>query len=227
MLRILSEDTGMVKSFATRSLASNILTATISTRRIALIAIALILATTPVLALTNMAHASTTKIERELVYANGQTFTMLVNPSAVDGSSPGTSKTAEPLYLLAFPLNPSGTGTSPITLPSGYQPQCNPCYHPGVPLFLAYHDHVLEGSPGFGTSGTAGSFSPIWHAFVLVYNPTYANSPGFKPVKADEDISAAIAAGDFLNLTGMGPTVAGNPFEIDSGITFLCITLPS
>jgi len=91
---------------------------------------------------------------------------------------------------------------------------------------LSYHDHVLEGSPGFGTSGTAGSFNHIWHVFVLVYTPAYSNSPGFTPIKADEDIPAAIAAGNFLNLAGMGPTVPGNPFEIDSGLAFLCMTLP-
>jgi hypothetical protein len=87
---------------------------------------------------------------------------------------------------------------------------------------LAYHDHILEGAPGFGTSGTAGSFNPIWHAFVLIYNPAYANSPNFQPVKSDEAIPAAIAAGDFLNLSGMGG-LPDNPFEIDTGITFLCI----
>jgi hypothetical protein len=199
---------------------------TMRAKTLALIAL-IATATVPFLALTHTAHAASTRIEREAVYANGQTFTMLVNPSAVDGSSPGTAKTAEPLYLVAFPVNPTGTGTSPMTLPNGYQPQCNPCYHPGVPLFLAYHDHVLEGAPGFGTSGTAGSFNPIWHAFVLVYNPAFMNSPNFTPIKSDEAIPAAIAAGDFLNLSGMGPTVPGNPFEIDSGITFLCIVLPS
>jgi hypothetical protein len=199
----------------------------IRTKTLALIAL-IATAAIPFLALTHTAHATSTQTERETVYANGLTFTMLVTPSTVDGSSPGTAKTAEPLYLVAFPVNPSGTGTSPITLPSGYQPQCNPCYHPDVPGFLAYHDHVLEGAPGFGTSGTAGSFNPIWHAFVLVYNPAFMNSPSFTPIKSDEAIPAAIAAGDFLNLSGMGPpTVPGNPFEIDSGVTFLCITLQS
>jgi len=193
-------------------------------RRIAILTIALVLATTPILAFTTTAHASSANIEHELVYANGQTMVMQVTPSHVDGGSPGTARHAQALYVVAFPVNPSGADTSPVTLPNGYQPQCNPCYHPGVPGPLAYHDHVLEGAPGFGTQGTAGSFNPIWHVFVLIYNPFYANSPTFTPLKADEDIPTFIAAGHFLNLTGMGPTVPGNPYEIDTGVVFLCIT---
>jgi hypothetical protein len=48
-------------------------------RRLALIAL-ISTAVLPLLALTGAAHASSTNIEREQVYANGQTFTMLVNP---------------------------------------------------------------------------------------------------------------------------------------------------
>src|SRR2546428_9360729 len=36
------------------------------------------------------------------------------------------------------------------SLPCGYQPHCNPCFHPGLAPQLVYHDHLLEGAPGFG-----------------------------------------------------------------------------
>ena len=126
---------------------------------------------------------------------------------------------SEELYLLVYPLNPTGSTTlGQLTLPSGYQPNCDPCFHPGIPLQFAYHDHVLTGAPGLGKDGTAGVFKSPWKIILLIYNPAVAFSPTFTPVTSANDIDAAEAAGTFLQIN----PGSENPFEIETGNVLIC-----
>ena len=161
------------------------------------------------------AHASAPQVD--VSYANGQTVYM-IGPHMDTHPNPNLLAHADDLYLLAFPEDTScAPNCGPVTLPSGYQPQCDPCFHPGLPIPFVYHDHVLTGAPGAGKDGTAGSFKGPWQIIVLMYNPSYAFSPGFQPVTSDEALDAAEAAGDFL------PIGAGaNPFEIPTGTVLIC-----
>ena len=153
-------------------------------------------------------------------YVDGQTYYM-IGPHMmlnVAQTNPKLYAQAEELYLLVYPLNPSGTDNDPKALPSGYRPQCDPCYHPGLPGVFAYHDHVLTGGPGLGTAGTAGQNKGPWKIIVLVYNPAMLDS-NFKPVTSAGDIAAAEAQGEFLPINNSG---TGNPFEIDTGNVLIC-----
>src|SRR5262249_34289453 len=105
-------------------------------------------------------------------YANGSVVYM-IGPHMDTSPNLNLLAHAPELYILAFPVNLGPICTAncpPITLPSGYQPQCNPCFHPGLPPDFAYHDHVLTGAPGFGNQGTAGEFKGPWQIVVLLYN---------------------------------------------------------
>src|SRR5215469_6181321 len=64
-------------------------------------------------------------------YVNGQTYYMIGPHMIVNAkqTNPNLYAQSEELYILAYPLNPSGTDTTSKTLPSGYKPQCDPCYH--------------------------------------------------------------------------------------------------
>jgi hypothetical protein len=152
-------------------------------------------------------------------YANGQTVYM-IGPHMDTNPNPQLLVQAPELYLLVYPLNGDGCTTNcpPITLPSGYQPQCNPCFHPGLPIPFVYHDHLLTGSPGFGTNGTAGSFKGPWQLVLLMYNPTFIFSPGFTPITSDEALDAAEAAGEFLPIN----QGASNPYEVATGSLLIC-----
>jgi hypothetical protein len=141
--------------------------------------------------------AATAAPGTDLAYADGATYEML-GATLVTNASPGVLN-APPLYILAFP-EPAGT-TAPITLPSGYQPQCNPCLQEP----LAYHDHLLTGEPGSGTAGTAGSYRAPWRIVLMVYSHAYASSLGFVPVTSDTQLAAAEAAGDFTPINPSGP----------------------
>ena len=139
--------------------------------------------------------------DTELVYADGETYTM-VGATLITNASPGILD-APPLYVLGYPA-PGASG--PITLPSGYRPQCNPCLQEPV----AYHDHLITGAPGQGTNGTAGGdYRAPWRIVVLVYNPAYSNSLDFTPVTSDDQLAAAEAAGEFLPIN----PGAANPYE--------------
>src|SRR4051812_24721107 len=81
--------------------------------------------------------ASADKPEIDPTYANGQTVYMIgphLIPNARD-PMPNAYAHAEELYLVSYPQQ-----TLPLV--SGYQPQCNPCFHPGLPAPFVYHDHV-------------------------------------------------------------------------------------
>ena len=159
----------------------------------------------------------------ELSYANGQLVCMLA-PHVNDHPSPGLLKNANDLYIAAYmPLpagcditNPSTCG--PETLPGGFQPNCNPCFHGGPLNNFPYHDHVLDGAPGAGTQGTAGNFTAPWHVFVVVYDPAISNQPGFTPLKSAAAIDWGEAHGYFLVIN----PGASNPYEIDSGVVLIC-----
>lgn len=136
----------------------------------------------------------------EGVYADGQTYEML-GATLVTNASPGLLK-APPLYVLGFPASGSG----PITLPSGYQPQCNPCLQEPI----AYHDHLITGAPGLGTSGTSGgNYRAPWRLVIMMYTHAYAYSKEFTPVTDDFELPAAEAAGEFVKIN----PGASNPYE--------------
>jgi hypothetical protein len=156
-------------------------------------------------------------------YVNGKTVYMIGPHMIVNAiaTQPNLYAKSQELYLLVYPINPSGTATDPKALPSGYHPQCDPCYHPGLPGPFAYHDHVLTGAPGLGNDGTAGEFKGPWKIIVLMYNPAVAFDPNFKPITSASDIDAAEATGTFLpinNDLAAGP----NPFEVDTGNVLIC-----
>jgi hypothetical protein len=162
--------------------------------------------------------ARAAKPEIDPTWANGQTVYM-IGPHTITNPAPNLLAHADDLYLLVFPTNNSCTSNCPpITLPSGYQPQCNPCFHPGLPPAFVYHDHVVTGAPGFGNNGTAGEFKGPWQIIITMYTPAFAFSPSFTPVTSDEALDAAEAAGDFVPLNPGGE----NPFEVPTGSILIC-----
>jgi len=182
--------------------------------------------TTGVASVPQAAGATAAKPEIDPTYANG-TVVYMIGPHIIQNARetmPNAYAHAEELYLLTYPQQTEpAPGAGPITLPSGYQPQCNPCFHPGLPASLVYHDHVITGAPGMGTNGTAGDYKAPWKIIVLVYNPAYAAAPGFMPIKSAADIDKAEAAGGvFLPIN---TTPGGNPYEIDTGNLLICPTV--
>ena len=175
-------------------------------------------------ALLNASGALADKPEIDPTYANGQTVYM-IGPHLIPGAretQPNLYAHAEELYLATYAV-PAGT-TGPITLPSGYQPQCNPCFHPGLPAPFVYHDHIITGAPGMGKNGTAGEYKAPWKIIILRYDPFYAMSPTFVPIKSADDVDAAEAAGGvFLPINPQG----SNQFEIETGNVLICPTVSS
>lgn len=169
-----------------------------------------------------LADASAGKPEIDPSYANGQTVYMIGSHLIVNAreTMPKLYEHAEELYLLVFPQQGvPAPGAPPITLPSGYEPQCNPCFHPGLPAPFVYHDHVLAGAPGMGNDGTAGLMKGPWKIILLMYNPAYVASPGFTPLKSEDQIDAAeLAGGVFLPINKGGV----NPYEVETGNVLIC-----
>ena len=144
-------------------------------------------------ALTAFPLAAGAAPDAEAVYADGQAYTML-GVTLVTKASPGLLS-APPIYVLGYMPPPGSQPGAPITLPSGYQPQCNPCTEEPI----AYHDHLIPGAPGLGTNGTArGDYKAPWRIVAMVYNPAYSNRSDFEPITSDEELAAAEAAGEFL-----------------------------
>jgi len=173
------------------------------------------------------AAASAGKPEIDPTYANGTTVYM-IGPHLIPNARatmPNAYAHAEELYLVTYPqASVPAVGAGPITLPSGYQPQCNPCFHPGLPAPFVYHDHVITGAPGMGVNGTAGAYKAPWKIIVLVYNPAYVASPNFRPITSAAGVDAAEAAGNvFLPINSGG----GNPYEVDTGNLLICPTVSS
>lgn len=171
--------------------------------------------------------SGTTAVKPEIdpTYANGTTVYMIGPHVIVNAKAtmPNAYEHAEELYLVVYPqASTPAPGAGPITLPSGYQPQCNPCFHPGLPAQFVYHDHVITGAPGMGTDGTAGEYKAPWKIIILVYDPAYAASPSFVPLKSAAAIDAAEEAGNvFLPINPGGE----NPYEIDTGNLLICPTV--
>jgi len=173
------------------------------------------------------APAATGKPEIDPTYANGTTVYM-IGPHLIPNARatmPNAYAHAEELYLVTYPqASVPAPGAGAITLPSGYQPQCNPCFHPGLPAPFVYHDHVITGAPGMGRNGTAGAYKAPWKIIVLVYNPAYVASPNFRPITSAAGVDAAEAAGNvFLPINSGG----GNPYEVDTGNLLICPTVSS
>ena len=163
------------------------------------------------------------KPEIDPSYANGQIVYMIGPHTIVDAidKQPNLYAHSEELYLLVYPINPSGTDTDPKALPSGYHPNCDPCYHPGLPGPFAYHDHVLTGAPGMGKNGTAGEFKAPWKIILLMYQPAVALAPDFKPITSASDVDAAEANGTFVPING-DLAHGQNPFEFETGNVLIC-----
>jgi len=130
------------------------------------------------------------------------------------GHSTAVATHAYDLYLAVYPVAADGFDATPKLINGWYAPQCDPCFHFGVPdpFGIQFHDHILDGAPGYGIDGTAGSFSSPWRVKLLFYDMSYiaAHAATWTPVKSDDDIAAAVAAGEFL-----GP-------PIDTGVVVLC-----
>jgi hypothetical protein len=173
--------------------------------------------------------ASGDKPEIDPTWADGQTVNMIGSHLIVDArdTQPNLYQHAEELYLVVFPQAtvPDPSTAGPITAGNGYHPQCNPCFHPGLPHPLVYHDHVITGAPGMGNDGTAGAFLGPWKIVVLIYNPTYAYSSNFQPITSEAAIDAAEATGNtdvFLKAFG-----GSNPYEFDTGNVLICPVVSS
>ena len=150
----------------------------------------------------------------ENMYANDST----VHMSAPNAVAAGGAQTSQDFYIVAYSFAPPG---APIATANGYHPLCDPCLFPGGPV-PPYRDVVLNGAPGFGTSGTAGTFNPNWHVFLVIPTAAWLADPNFAPVRSTAELDAGEAAGHFV------PFAPGdNPFELDTGITFLCVLVSS
>jgi hypothetical protein len=176
--------------------------------------------------LSQAATAAPGTPEIDPTYANGTTVYMIGPHLILNAreSMPNAYQHAEELYIVVYPQQTvPAPGAGPITLPSGYQPQCDPCFHPGLPAPFVYHDHVISGAPGTGVNGTAGEYKAPWKMILLMYNPAYVSSPGFTPLESEAQIDAAEAAGNvFLPIN---PAPGGNPYEIDTGNLLICPTV--
>jgi len=159
------------------------------------------------------------KPEIDPTYANGKTVYM-IGPKLIPNARetmPNLYEHAEELYLVVYPQ-------ASLPLPSGYDPQCNPCFHPGLPAQFVYHDHVITGAPGMGKNGTAGEYKAPWKIIIVMYNPAYVASPNFKPITSEADLDAAEEAGNvFLQINPGGE----NPYEVDTGNLLICPTVSS
>jgi hypothetical protein len=162
-------------------------------------------------------------------WADGQTVNMIGAHLIVGAreSQPNLYEHSEELYLLVFPQTtvPDPSTAGQITAGNGYHPQCNPCFHPGLPHPLVYHDHVITGAPGMGNDGTAGAFKGPWKIVILIYNPAYAYSPNFHPITSAAAVDAAEATGTtdvFLK-----PFGGSNPYEFEPGNVLICPVVSS
>ncbi len=181
-------------------------------KRLAVRAAAMLALVVSLLASAGVAYAA--KPDIDAVYADGQTYYM-IGPHAITNPNPKLFAQSQELYIVAYP---SAGGTVVPVFASGYTPQCNPCFHPGLPLPFVFHDHVLSGAPGLGNNGTAGEFKGPWKIIVLMYNPAVLADPNFKPVTSEVDLDAGEAAGEFLPIN----PGADNPYEVVTGNVLIC-----
>jgi len=159
------------------------------------------------------AFASAAKPEIDPSYAEGKTVYM-IGPKVIFGaaqSQPNLYAHAEELYLVAYPQEA-------LPLPSGYVPQCNPCFHAPPPFI--FHDHVLTGAPGLGKQGTAGAYKAPWKIILVKYTVEAVSDPNFVPVKSVEELDQAEKDGKFQVLDPSPNAV--NQYEIDTGNLLIC-----
>jgi hypothetical protein len=141
--------------------------------------------------------------QTENVYVDGQTYAINTGAAVIFDASPGLLEQSSPMFLIGFTVLPGTTG--PITLPSGYQPQNN-----GLPSPVPYHDHVLTGAPGLGTSGTAGNYGAPLQIVRMQYTLAYTYDPAFVPITSVDQIAAAEAAGKLLVINAGAP----DPYQL-------------
>jgi hypothetical protein len=150
------------------------------------------------------------------VYANGLTYHMNIHHINLS-PNPGELAAAQPLYVVVFPINPQGlTNLGPLAV-NGYHPQCDPCFHPGLPLPLVYHDHVLNGAPGTNATDWQATRHPI----AVMYNPGYL-AAGFQPLTTVAEVKAGEQAGLFLPINGG----ASNPYELPQDVVVTIQLVP-
>jgi hypothetical protein len=138
----------------------------------------------------------------ETVYIQDRTAEINTAPAVIFDASAGLLDQASPIYIIEFPVAAGTTG--PITLPSGYQPQ-----HNGFPPSpIPYHDHVLAGAPGLGTTG--GEYTAPLRLVAMRYSWAYAYSPAFVPITSADQIAGAEAAGE---LDAIDPG-ASDPYQL-------------
>lgn len=146
------------------------------------------------------------KPDTEPAYIDGQTVTIAAM-HFVTAPSPAHLEHADDVFIAAYPVDATATGGSPVTFASGYRPNCDPCFHPGLPTAFVYHDHVLSGAP------TAGDASAARHLIIVLYRSDVTTDPGFRPVTSVAELKAGEAAGRFQPI-GSG----ANPYELDTGL---------
>lgn len=158
--------------------------------------------------------ARAAKPEIDASYAEGKTVYMIGPHTIVNAQQtrPNLYAHSEELYIVAYPQDA-------LPLPSGYQPQCNPCFHPGLPAPFVFHDHVLTGAPGLGADGTAGAYKGPWKIIVMMYTEEAVSAPDFVPIKSVEDLDKGEAAGKFKPIA---PPGSANPYEFDTGNVLIC-----
>ena len=165
--------------------------------------------------------ASGDKPDIDPTWADGHVVNMIGSHLIVDArdNQPNLYAHSEELYLVVFPQSTvPQPGAGPITVGNGYHPQCNPCFHPGLPFPFVYHDHVITGAPGMGNNGTAGAFKGPWKIILLMYNPTYAASANFHPLTSVSAIDAVEATGN----TNVLLKAFGGQYEFETGNVLIC-----
>ena len=156
------------------------------------------------------------------VYVDGRIDRMIINHVNLNPSD-GELAAARPFYVAVFPVNPDGrTDLGRLTLPSGYRPKCDPCFHPVLPFQLVYHDHILSGAPGLGTGGTAQEQQGTRHPIAVMYDPTFIGQPSFRPLTTTDDVRAAEQAGELLPINAG----AANPFELPQPVVVTVQLVP-
>lgn len=156
--------------------------------------------------------ASAGRPDTETAYADGQTVTIAAI-RFITSPSPAELAAANYLYLVTYPVDATATGGASVTLASGYQPNCDPCWHPGLPAAFVYHDHVLSSAPTLGDASTPR------HLVILQYVAGVMTDASFQPRTSVAAIKAGEETGMFQAL-GSG----SNPYEVDTGI--LVVTPP-
>ena len=156
--------------------------------------------------------AAGAKPEIDPSYAEGETVYM-IGPHIIFNAAqtqPNAYAHAEELYIIAYPQ-------TALPLPSGYVPQCNPCFH--APPDFIFHDHVLTGAPGLGKHGTAGEYKAPWKIILVMYTEAEVSRTDFVPVKSIEELDDGEAQGKFQEIA---PPGSENPYEIDTGNLLIC-----